>query len=174
MRTVLGQGCVVEGKLVCAGPTQLDGKVTGELVADDFLIIDRNAAIAADLNVQEVVVRGVVRGNINATRRVTLEETAQVEGDVAAPAFDMRPGAQMSGKIDVLHRPRETAAPVGPALRPFVAPTQPAYQQAPIQREGAATPAGVAPSQPASTPAQPREPAHAFVAFDDGTERSGF
>ena len=153
MRTVLGQGCVVEGKLVCSGPTQLDGKVTGELVADDFLIVDRNAAILADLNVQEVVVRGVVKGNINATRRVTLEESAQVEGDIAAPAVEMKIGAQMSGKIDVIHRAREAQAAAASQM-----------QQAPAQPLPTA-----APLQPA-----PREPAPAFVAFDDAPERSGF
>ena len=168
MRTVLGQGCIVEGKLVCSGPTQLDGKVTGELVADDFLIVDRNASILADLNVQEVVVRGVVKGNINATRRVTLEETAQVEGDIAAPAVEMKIGAQMSGKIDVIHRAREAqGASMAPQSHqaPLGAQPQPLPAAAPIQ-----------PAQREPAPAQPaqREPAPAFVAFDDGTDRSGF
>ena len=150
IRTVLGQGCVVEGKLVCTGPTQLDGRVTGELQADDLLIVDRNAAIVADLNVQELVVRGSVKGNITAARRVTLEETAQVEGDIAAPAIEMKIGAQMSGKIDVIHHARSTQAQ-SPASQPSLAP-QPAH---------------VTPKEAAQ--AQPQ-----FVAFDDGADRSGF
>lgn len=167
IKTVLGPGCIVEGKLVCAGPTQLDGKVSGELVADDFLLIDRNASINADLDVQEVIVRGAVKGNIRASRRVTLEETAQVEGDVAAPAVEMRIGAQMSGKIDVIHHARENASsatPREPAYQPHVPHQTPAFHQQPLPPPSQAAPAG----------ASSREPSPAFVAFDDGAERSGF
>lgn len=166
IRTILGPGCVVEGKLVCAGPTQLDGKVSGELVADDFLIIDRNAAIHADLDVQEVVVRGAVTGNIKATRRVTLEETAQVEGDVAAPEVEMRIGAQMSGKIDVMQRARETQSAL--TKEPAYLPHE--HQPTPAYRQQSYPPAGQQAAQPA---AAVREPAPAFVAFDDVPERPG-
>jgi cytoskeletal protein CcmA (bactofilin family) len=164
IRTVLGQGCIVEGKLVCVGPTQLDGKVTGELVADDLLIVDRNANILADLNVQEVIVRGAVKGNIHAKRRVTLEETAQVEGDVSAPAVEMKIGAQMSGKIDVIHKAREAAPAPSTQYQPHAHQPTPAYHQQPTVS-----------SQPAPAPQPaPREPSHAFVAFDDSADRSGF
>lgn len=104
VRTVLGPGCSVEGTLICSGPTRLDGNVSGALIADDYLIIDRNSTVIADLNVQEVVVRGTVKGNIRATRRVALEDTARVEGDIETSAIEVRDGAQMVGKIDVARR----------------------------------------------------------------------
>jgi cytoskeletal protein CcmA (bactofilin family) len=109
VRSVLGPGCSVEGTLVVSGPTRLDGNVSGNLVADDFLLVDRNATVVADLNVQELVVRGSVKGNIRAKRRVSLEETARVEGDIETPAIAVSDGAQMVGKIDVARRaPLET------------------------------------------------------------------
>lgn len=104
VRSVLGPGCSVEGTLICSGPTRLDGNVSGTLVADDFLLIDRNSTVIADLNVQELIVRGTVKGNIRATRRVALEETARVEGDIETTAIEVRDGAQMVGKIDVARR----------------------------------------------------------------------
>lgn len=110
LRTVLGAGCSVEGKLVCTGPTRLDGTVTGELVADEFLLIDRHATVTADLNVSELVVRGRVKGNIVAKTRVTLEDSAQVEGDIETPAISINDGAQVVGKVDVIRR----AAPAKP------------------------------------------------------------
>lgn len=103
-RTVLGPGCSVEGTLVCSGPTRLDGNVSGTLVADDFLLIDRNSTVIADLNVQELIVRGTVRGNIRATKRVALEETARIEGDIETSAIEVRDGAQIIGRIDVARR----------------------------------------------------------------------
>jgi cytoskeletal protein CcmA (bactofilin family) len=89
---------------VCAGPVRLDGNVSGTLVADDFLLIDRNSTVIADLNVQELIVRGTVRGNIRAMKRVALEETARIEGDIETTAIEVRDGAQIVGKIDVARR----------------------------------------------------------------------
>lgn len=109
VRTVLGPGCSVEGTLVCAGPVRLDGNVSGTLVADDFLLVDRNSTVIADLNVQELIVRGTVKGNIRALKRVVLEETARVEGDIETSAIEVRDGAQIVGRIDVARRaPMET------------------------------------------------------------------
>lgn len=107
VRTVLGAGCSVEGKLVCSGPTRLDGNVTGSLVADEFLLIDRNSSVVADLCVQELVVRGRVRGNIVARKKVTLEGSATVEGDIETPSLTITDGAQVMGKIDVTRRAPE-------------------------------------------------------------------
>ena len=107
VRTVLGAGCSVEGTLVCSGPTRLDGNVTGSLVADEFLLIDRNSCVTADLSVQELVVRGRVKGDIKAKKRVTLEGSATVEGDIETPSLTITDGAQLIGKIDVTHRPAE-------------------------------------------------------------------
>jgi len=103
LRTVLGAGCSVEGRLVCAGPTRLDGELRGELEADDVLMIDQNAVIVADLNVKEVMVLGKVKGDIVAERRVMLAPTAQVEGDITTPSITIKDGAQVSGKVAVAH-----------------------------------------------------------------------
>ena len=104
VRTVLGVGCSVQGKLVCTGPTRLDGNVNGALVADEFLLIDRNSTVVADLNVTELVVRGKVKGNIKAKKRVTLEGSAKVEGDIETPSINISDGAQVMGKVNVTRR----------------------------------------------------------------------
>jgi cytoskeletal protein CcmA (bactofilin family) len=107
VRTVLGSGCSVEGKLICSGPSRLDGNVKGILVADELLVIDKNSSVIADLNVQELVVRGQVRGNIRASKRVTLEDSAKVEGDIETPSITITDGAEVIGKIEVTRREKE-------------------------------------------------------------------
>lgn len=109
LRTVLGTGCSVEGKLVCSGPTRLDGNVSGALIADEFLLIDRNSYVIADLSVTELVVRGRVKGNIKAKKRVTLEGSAKVEGDIDTPSINISDGAQVAGKVNVRRREAEAA-----------------------------------------------------------------
>ncbi len=109
VRTVLPTGCSVEGKLVCVGPTRLDGSVTGDLVADDLLVIDTNSEVVANLNVRELVVRGKIKGNVTASTRVTLAESATVEGDIETPSISINDGAQVIGKVEVQRAEGEPA-----------------------------------------------------------------
>ena len=111
-RTVLGLGCSIEGKLVCLGPTRIDGDVEGEISADDVLIVGKDATIVADLNVPELHISGAVQGNIVALKRVTLAPTAHIQGDIRTPSLAIEDGAQVKGKIEVGPiRPGETEAP---------------------------------------------------------------
>jgi len=59
----------------------LGGKVHGGVVAD------------------EAVIHGQVHGGILARRRLTLEETAEVEGDVHARRLALKEGGQVNGNI---------------------------------------------------------------------------
>lgn len=111
MRTVLGAGCSLEGKLVCVGPTKIDGNFSGELQTDDVLIIAESATVIADLVVQEIFVGGNVKGNITAVIRVSLAPTAQVEGDIATPSLAIEEGAQVKGKVDVAPQRRPVSEP---------------------------------------------------------------
>jgi cytoskeletal protein CcmA (bactofilin family) len=112
MRTILGAGCSLEGKLTCSGPTRIDGDFSGELKTDDVLVIEETATVTADLNVRELVVSGNVRGNINAVTRVSLAPTANIEGDIATPSLMIREGAQIKGKVEVTPARRPALEPV--------------------------------------------------------------
>jgi len=101
MKTILGAGCIVEGKLVCSGPTRIDGSVSGEIVADDLMIIDKGATVIADLDVQEISVKGHVKGNIIAGKRISLASSAHIEGDIRTPSLTIEEGALVQGKVEV-------------------------------------------------------------------------
>ena len=101
LRMILGEGCSVEGKLICRGPTRIDGNVTGELDADELLVIDQNSTIIADIHVNELIVRGKVKGNITAGKRVLLAATAEIEGNIETPRVSIKDGAQIKGQVEV-------------------------------------------------------------------------
>lgn len=111
-RTVLGAGCSFDGKLVCTGPTRLDGDFKGEIQADDLVIIGEHATVTADLNVQELIVSGIVRGNITSVRRVSLAPSAHIEGDIQTPSLTIKEGAQVKGRVDVAPGGRDKSGAV--------------------------------------------------------------
>jgi len=101
MRTILGAGCTFEGKIICAGPTRVGGNFSGEIRADDLVLIESNAMVLANLKVKELVVHGIVKGNVVATKSISLAASAQIEGDIQTSCMTMEVGAQVKGKIDV-------------------------------------------------------------------------
>lgn len=113
----LGAGSSVEGKLVCTGPTRIGGHVSGEIVGDNLVSIDKDAQVKADINVKEARIEGHVFGNINAAERVSLAASACIEGDIKTPSLTIEQGAEIKGQIDVgrnaagMAKPNAAAAP---------------------------------------------------------------
>ncbi len=118
-QTYLGAGCVIEGRVVCKGPTRFGGNVNGEIVADGLIAIDEGASVTANLDVQEAFIEGHMHGNITAVGRVCLSPTAVIDGDIRTPSLLIREGAQVKGKVEVspnISRPTQSpAAPAAPA-----------------------------------------------------------
>ncbi len=118
-QTYLGAGCVIEGRVVCKGPTRFGGNVNGEIVADGLIAIDEGASVTANLDVHEAFIEGHMHGNITAVGRVCLSPTAVIDGDIRTPSLLIREGAQVKGKVEVspnISRPTQSSpAPVAPA-----------------------------------------------------------
>ena len=94
----LNVGSAVEGTLRCKGPVEIEGEVTGEIIAEDLLIISESAVINADITGTDVIVHGTVNGNITATGSISLKETSKFNGTLMAPALEIENGAHFEGK----------------------------------------------------------------------------
>ena len=96
----IGQGVVVEGKIMSAQDLRIDGKVEGTIeVGNHGLILGAGAAVKANLTARTILISGVVIGNVTATERVDLQATGSVEGDISTPRLVMVDGAVVKGKV---------------------------------------------------------------------------
>ena len=97
----VGQSVVFKGELLSAEDMELDGQVEGTInVRDHRLTIGPDADIRADIAAKVVVIRGRVKGQIVASEKIHLHETAFVEGDVTSPKFVIAEGALLDGQIE--------------------------------------------------------------------------
>jgi len=80
IRSCIGSGMSIVGKIDCNGPAQVLGRIKGELRAADLLIGD-GAQIEGSVIAQDVTVCGRVKGTIRAVR-VKLQDGGAVEGDI--------------------------------------------------------------------------------------------
>lgn len=87
------------GDLRCAETVRIDGRLKGKLTCEKSVIIGQGAKVEAVVQADEVVVSGSVKGDVIARRKITLEKTARVIGDLATPGIVIEEGAKLEGRI---------------------------------------------------------------------------
>lgn len=96
----VGRSLRIEGRIVSQENLTIDGQVEGTIeVGEHSLTIGAGATVKADLAAKTVVVSGAVTGNVTATERIELRDTASVTGDIVAPRLLMADGAVVHGTI---------------------------------------------------------------------------
>lgn len=109
----LGRSGSVKGDLTATGgsgePFLIAGEVDGRVHAPT-VEVGPHGAVLGGVEAEEAKIRGRVEKGIVARKRLTLEETAVVEGDVRATALALKEGGQVNGTI--VMGERATSSPV--------------------------------------------------------------
>jgi cytoskeletal protein CcmA (bactofilin family) len=123
--TVIGRSVVVRGELSGNEDLYMDGDLEGTItLTDSRLTIGPNARVVADLNVRDLVVLGNLTGNVKASGRVELRQSASVSGDIVASRLSIEESAVMQGRVELTvaaaTSPARAAAAETPANASFV------------------------------------------------------
>lgn len=105
---MVGKGLVLRGELTGEGDLHIHGHVEGKINVTGTVFILEGASVQADIAATEIIVAGVVRGNLKASNKVELSPTGYLVGDVRSQALIVREGAAVNGRISV-------EAPLSPA-----------------------------------------------------------
>lgn len=97
----LGAGSTWRGDLVFKGRVRIDGAMFGNIQSDELLDIGQNGRVEGDVWVAQALIGGVFVGQLVATERVTLLDSAVVKGEVVTPWLDVRLGAKLEAKVVV-------------------------------------------------------------------------
>ena len=107
---ILVAGARFEGVLAFRGSALLAGQHRGDVIAQGSLRIEPEGSVEGRIEVDELVVAGVIEGDVYARRRVELLPTARVRGDVRTPALALAEGSVLDGRCEA----GGTTAPPGP------------------------------------------------------------
>src|SRR5262249_35773716 len=91
------KGSEFEGKLTFEGTVRIDGKLRGEIVSSDILVVGENASVNAEIEIGMLIVEGEVNGNIKARRGVELHAPARVFGNIETPSLYVEKGVLFEG-----------------------------------------------------------------------------
>jgi cytoskeletal protein CcmA (bactofilin family) len=120
--TLIGAGTRINGDVEFLGGLHLDGYINGNVSggpdAEAFLSVSEQGGIEGSVSVPNIVLNGIVKGDIDATLRVELGEKARVLGNVRYSAIETAVGAQINGKL--IHRvsPGPSEGDAGPTGDP--------------------------------------------------------
>jgi cytoskeletal protein CcmA (bactofilin family) len=117
--TLIGKASRVHGDLEFAGGLHLDGSIAGNVRADpregSSLSISETGSIEGNVEAENVMLSGTVRGDILARERIVLGATASVQGNVYYGVIEMTLGAQIMGKLTRLSEKGDEPVPEGAA-----------------------------------------------------------
>jgi cytoskeletal protein CcmA (bactofilin family) len=114
----IDRGSDFEGKLSFEDTVRIDGRFRGEITSENTLIVGEGGEIAASIRSRNVVVSGLVEGNIVATERLALHKTAHVTGDVETPTLVIEEGATLNGQIKMTDAQKAAAKPAQASASP--------------------------------------------------------
>ena len=91
------------GTLTFKDPVNLliNGRFEGTLDTQGNLAIGKQANVKATIQGETITISGAVQGNVTATRRIELLETARVVGKIRSPRFSMKEGAVFEGTLEM-------------------------------------------------------------------------
>jgi cytoskeletal protein CcmA (bactofilin family) len=101
INTILGKETSFKGVLTYEGTVKIDGKVEGEIIARDTLIIGEDAEINADIDVGRLISRGRIRGNITVKDRAEFFAPAVLRGNIQTPVIVIEDGVIFEGKCEM-------------------------------------------------------------------------
>jgi cytoskeletal protein CcmA (bactofilin family) len=103
IKAFLGEGTDFKGILTFEGIVRIDGKLEGEVVSKDTLIVGESAVINAEISVNTIVISGTVRGNITASTKIEIQRPGKVYGNIKTPSLFIEEGVIFEGSCAMTH-----------------------------------------------------------------------
>ncbi len=101
--TLISRGTEVVGDLLFAGELQIEGKVRGNIIAeqgsDAKVVVAHKGQVEGEIRVPDVVVDGSVIGDIYSGKHLELAAKAVVQGNVHYQLIEMVKGSQVNGSL---------------------------------------------------------------------------
>ena len=106
IRSLIGEGTVVQGHLRFTDGMRIDGEVIGDVMAQgegrSILVISGNARVHGKVSASHVIINGEMRGPLHCTELLELQPKARVVGNVRYETLEMHPGATVEGELKPL------------------------------------------------------------------------
>ncbi|MCW7539922.1 polymer-forming cytoskeletal protein [Aquabacterium sp. A7-Y] len=113
IRTLIGEGTRIEGRLGFSEGLRIDGEIVGDVVASgdagSILVISEKARVSGKVKAGHVIINGTVEGPVESDDLLELQPKARIFGDVCYHSLEMHQGATIEGEVHPLKRESQAA-----------------------------------------------------------------
>ncbi len=95
--TVVGQDVVLSGSLKNAGSILINGRVQGDVVSNQSVVIGAEAVVEGPIEAENVQVAGTVMGAVTTVGTLEMLPNSKIKGDIKAGTLHIQPGAIFNG-----------------------------------------------------------------------------
>jgi cytoskeletal protein CcmA (bactofilin family) len=104
---------------------QVDGEIEGGLQLPGYdLTVGAQGRVRADVAAREVDIAGIIDGNVDATKKVTVRKGGRLLGDLRTPGIVIEDGAYFKGKIEIVNSEAQEATKAPAQTSPATQPAQ--------------------------------------------------
>ena len=96
--TIIGAGTVFVGEVQVKGTLRIDGRVQGKVECSGDVVIGEGGLAEAVVQVRNLKVAGVLKGNVTATGTLEIADTGKLFGDIEVGKLVICDGALFQGQ----------------------------------------------------------------------------
>jgi cytoskeletal protein CcmA (bactofilin family) len=97
--TVVGPAIAIRGRIEGEEDLRVEGRVEGSISLTETLYVEPGGVVLAQIEARDVVISGIVIGDITASNSVTLNKAAKLVGNIASPRIIIADGASFRGDV---------------------------------------------------------------------------
>ena len=99
-QSVIGRSISIKGELSGEEDLIIQGRVEGKIdLKKNNITVDKSGSIKGDIYGKSITIEGEVEGNLFGEKRIVLQPSGVVRGDMRAPAINLEEGAKFKGNI---------------------------------------------------------------------------
>ena len=99
---IIGPSIRIKGTLSGKEDLIIKGRVEGKIdLKKNNITVDKSGSIKGDIYGKSITIEGEVEGNLFGEKRIVLQPSGVVRGDMRAPAINLEEGAKFKGSIDM-------------------------------------------------------------------------
>ena len=99
--TFIGSDTKVEGTLITHSSVRIDGSVVGGVCADGTVVLSQSGQIEGNVMAENIIIAGVVDGNLTIKDKTNIEPTGEVYGDITTSKILIDEQSVFQGKCNM-------------------------------------------------------------------------
>lgn len=128
--TAIGKSIIVRGDISGKEDLYLDCDIEGTItLSENQLTLGPDARVVADVTVRDLIVSGSLTGNVQASGRVELRQSASVIGDIVAHSLSIEESAMLRGRVELKTGESQPASAAQQSSNPGVISPEPLILQ---------------------------------------------